>query len=74
MAGEIWGQGNRTAFQVCNGAFVKIGEITGAGAAEKFDDSCTRGVGFLASRISSVYGSSQTVTPTSESCLFVIRY
>lgn len=46
----------------------------GAGAAEKFDDSCQRGVGLDASRWSDRYGSYTEVRPLYESCGFIIRY
>lgn len=66
--------GNRTAFQEAHGAFYKTGEITGSGRAERYDNSCTRGVAYEASRSSSIYGSSNTIRPISKETIFMIRY
>lgn len=66
--------GDRTAFQEARGAFYKTGEITGSGRAERYDNSCTRGVAYEASRSSSIYGASNTIRPTSKEVIFMIRY
>lgn len=74
ISASIWGMGNRTAFQEAHGAFYKTGEITGSGRAERYDNSCTRGVAYEASRSSSIYGASDTVRPLSRKCRFIIKY
>lgn len=66
--------GDRTAFQEGHGAFYKTGEITGSGRAERYDNSCTRGVAYEASRSSSIYGASNTIRPISKKVIFMIRY
>ena len=71
---SIWGMGDRTAFQEAYGAFYKTGDITGSGSAQRYDNSCTRGVAYEASRSSSVYGASSTVRPISKEVRFMLRY
>ena len=60
--------------QTCSGAIEfeqQVGStFAGNGASQYYKN----GFNFYASRCSSVYGSSNTVTPISESCLFIIRY
>lgn len=74
ISASIWGMGDRTAFQEAYGAFYKTGEITGSGSAQRYDNSCTRGVAYEASRSSSVYGASSTVRPISKEVRFMLRY
>lgn len=74
ISASIWGMGDRTAFQEAYGAFYKTGNITGSGSAQRYDNSCTRGVAYEASRSSSVYGASSTVRPISKEVRFMLRY
>lgn len=74
ISASIWGMGDRTAFQEAYGAFYKTGGITGSGRAERYDNSCTRGVAYEASRSSSIYGASSTIRPISKQVRFMLRY
>ena len=74
ISASIWGMGDRTAFQEAYGAFYKTGAITGSGRPERYDNSCTRGVAYEASRSSSIYGASSTIRPISKQVRFMLRY
>lgn len=74
ISASIWGMGDRTAFQEAYGAFYKTGDITGSGSAQRYDNSCTRGVAYEASRSSSIYGASSTIRPISKQVRFMLRY
>ena len=65
--------GNRTNGYTTSGAFTASGSRGRAGSGG-ISNSANCKVTLTASRSSSIYGKSKTVTPLSRKCLFLVKY